>query len=412
MAASATVGAAGGANSNEWAVMVPPASDSGTCRVAPSSDTSSAWLPSLSSRRSGVLPRGVPSIATTRARRRRFDRQRRGRRRPRRGVAHRQHLIDAEARAAARRRARRPSTAAWCASRSAPAAKESALRAAAGTGNGDRSRRDRRDGRCGRRRSGRRDARTEGEGRRREGNRRGLVSGVRHHRLRAARRHARERRWRTGRPGGGASRDRDGMGVALGARSHAGLVRVIDRRGRPRASRASRRQGASPPSGGADRTSAAAAAARCSAETGTVGACATDAANAGATRIRVPTPGFVSSCDGSVRGRRQDAGGSGSREARGTRDDDCPIVRSGRRPRRRGVRTRRRRASSAGSAGSSTARSARSRADTDRSTGGSRLVSPAGSSMGSGGTYGAGVGGGVNSRRCGRAAAPPHGPAA
>ena len=45
--------------------MVPPASVSGTCRVAPSSDTSSAWLPSLSSRRSGVLPRGVPSIATS-----------------------------------------------------------------------------------------------------------------------------------------------------------------------------------------------------------------------------------------------------------------------------------------------------------------------------------------------------------
>ena len=65
MAASATVDGAGGANSKEWAVMVPPASDSGTCRVAPSSVTSSAWLPSLSSRRSGVLPRGVPSTATS-----------------------------------------------------------------------------------------------------------------------------------------------------------------------------------------------------------------------------------------------------------------------------------------------------------------------------------------------------------
>ena len=69
MAASATVDGAGGANSKEWAVMVPPASDSGTCRVAPSSVTSSAWLPSLSSRRSGVLPRGVPSIGDERARR-------------------------------------------------------------------------------------------------------------------------------------------------------------------------------------------------------------------------------------------------------------------------------------------------------------------------------------------------------
>ncbi len=63
-AASATTGADGAANSNEWAVMVPAASVSGTRRVAPSSATSSAWLPSDNSRRSGVWPRGVPSTET------------------------------------------------------------------------------------------------------------------------------------------------------------------------------------------------------------------------------------------------------------------------------------------------------------------------------------------------------------
>ena len=63
-----------------------------------------------------------------RARRRRFDRQRRGRRRARRRCCASTAADRRRGPAAARRGARRPSTAAWCASRSAPAARESARR--------------------------------------------------------------------------------------------------------------------------------------------------------------------------------------------------------------------------------------------------------------------------------------------
>ena len=78
-----------------------------------------------------------------------------------------------------------------------------------------------------RRRPGGRDARAEGEGRRREGERRGLRTGVRHHRLRAARRHARERRRRLGRSGAPRVARPGRGGYRRGCRAHGGLVRFI-----------------------------------------------------------------------------------------------------------------------------------------------------------------------------------------
>ena len=128
---------------------------------------------------------------------------------------------------------------------------------------------------------------------------------------------------------------------------------------------------------------------RCSAETGTVGACPTVAANAGPTRIFAPTPGFVSSCDGGgceAGATTAGAGGSGVgvrpagrwmttvRSSGVTIDLDHAACA----PEDAGV---------VGTAGWIANGSISSVSGRCRSLDvGSRLVSPAGSSMGSGGT--------------------------
>ena len=232
------------------------------------------------------------------------------------------------ARAAARRRSRRPSTAAWCASRSAPAARESAPRRRPAPG--PETRPARWPARPATTRS--RDARAEGERRRRERDRRGLgacpsppAAGRATARARTARADRPARRPRAARPARGGYRP----GCSSARRS-----RPTDRRRDSPASISRVTPAGSVSSIGWRGPNAGCGArhARCSADTGTVGACPTDAANAGATRIRVAMPGFVSSCDGS--GRARPAPGTraraapASREAGGTRDDDRPIVRS------------------------------------------------------------------------------------
>ena len=145
--------------------------------------------------------------------------------------------------------------------------------------------------------------------------------------------------------------------------------------------------GACPPSGGGTegRLRARGAMQR---DTGTVGACPTEAANAGATRIRVPTPGFVSSCEGAAGeagARTADVGGSGfgprpaGRGMTTVRSSGAAGVAAARTPGACGV---------SGSVGGIVNGSISSVSGRWMSLDSSRLVSPAGSSSGAGGTYG------------------------
>ena len=271
--------------------MVPPASDSGTCRVAPASETSSAWLPSAQLE----TERRLAALASRRSRRA----HRPGWTRP---TASRASAPPPRccastapdrrrARAAARRRARRPSTAAWCASRSASAATGIGTSRAAGTGNGtEPTRAGVMDPDAGH-------ARAEGEG----GGARDSGAGSDPASVTAGcgPRDGTRENGAGGPAGPAAARRATGTGWvspwvlerttvssdSSAASSAASISRVTP------AGRVSS-IGWRGPNAGCGRG------ARCSAETGTVGACATVAANAGATRIRVPTPGFVSSCDG------------------------------------------------------------------------------------------------------------------
>ena len=190
------------------------------------------------------------------------------------------------------------------------------------------------------------DARAEGQGRLREGNRRGLGRAVAHHRMRTAGRHARERRGRAGRPGARATRDRDGVGIALRARPHAGRVRIVDgaiagehlprhaggKRLLHRVARTERRLRARRAMQRRDR--------HCR-----------RVSHRGRERrpdedLRADAGVRVLLRRQRVRGRRQERRGGRlrlRREAGGTLDDDRSIVRSDHRPRPRGVRARGRR---------------------------------------------------------------------
>ena len=221
--------------------MVPPARDSGTWRVAPASDTSSAWLPSVSSRRRGVLPRSCRRSATSAPAGVDSTDSVAAPARPRRCCA--STAPDRRrGRAAARRRVRRPSTAA-CARRGRRRSRRESIRRGRPGPETEREPTQRASW-----------TRTPGRaGRRRVAAARGTAAQAPPasvHRLRAARRHARERRRGPGRSGA-ARRATGRVRIALRGRADDGLVRFVG--GAVAGEHLARHtRGECPPSGGAD----------------------------------------------------------------------------------------------------------------------------------------------------------------